>query len=109
MTRERWLDFVAMAKDKFTITAQGKGPRDEGEPGGIEFMEFESPIGPVRCEYEWHPKIIGKRAIGGHKVGVGARVKYDYDPHEETAQLYVFKKVGGEWQEIDASMFAGNA
>ncbi len=107
MTRERWDEFVGRVKDKFTVITQGTEPRDEGEPGGIEFLEFESPLGVIRCEYEWHPKIIGKRALGGHKVGVGGRVKYEYDPHETTGQLTVLQAAGDEWQEIDAGMFAG--
>lgn len=105
MTRERWNDFLATAKDRFTVTAEGKEPREEGEPGAVEFIEFDSPLGHIRCEYEWHPRIIGKRALGGHKVGVGGRVKYEYDPHEETATLRVWKKVGADWEEVDAGMF----
>lgn len=105
MTKERWMDFVSLAKDKFTITAEGTRPRDDGDPGAVEFIEFTGPLGKIRCEYEWHPKIIGKRALGGHKVGVGARVKYEYDPHEQTGELTVFAETDGAWKEIDASMF----
>lgn len=105
MTRDRWLDIKATIKDKFTILEEGTEAREEG-PGQIEFIEFDGPLGRLRCEYESHPKIIGKRALGGHKVGVGGRMKYEYDPHEETATFTVWKFTNGDWEELQGDLFS---
>lgn len=100
MTPERWLDTKAMIVEKFTITGQGVERLEEG-PGTIEFVEFTSPVGEMRLEYELRPRITGKHALGGHKVGVGSRVAYEYSPDEQVGHLVVLKKVGPTWQELD--------
>jgi hypothetical protein len=104
MTRERWEDLVGMIKDKFETIGDGREPREDG-PGQVEWIEFRGPLGHLRCEYSTHPKIIGKRAIGGHKVGSGAKMKYDYDPEAETATLKIYKRVGDDWEEIKPDVF----
>ncbi|MBI2984675.1 MAG: hypothetical protein HYY50_03555 [Candidatus Kerfeldbacteria bacterium] len=105
MTRERWQDFVGLVKDKFTVVAEGRESFDD-RPGTREFIEFQGPLGHVRCELQVHPRIVGKRAIGGHRVGSGSKVQYEYSPDEETATLKVFKRVGDRWEPIDASLFS---
>ncbi len=100
MTHDRWLDTKAMIEDKFTVTAQGQERLDDG-PGTFEFLEFTTPAGSMRFEYELRPRITGKHALGGHKVGVGSRVAYEYSPDEQVGRLTVLKKVNGLWQEMD--------
>lgn len=100
MTHERWLDTKAMIVDKFTVTSQGQERLEEG-PGMMEWLEFTTPAGEMRFEYEHRPRITGKHALGGHKVGVGSRVAYEYSPDEQVGHLTVLKRINGLWQELD--------
>lgn len=107
MTPDRWLDTKAMIIEKFTVHAQGVDRLDEG-PGTLEYLEFTSPVGEMRLEYELRPRITGKHALGGHKVGVGGRVAYEYSPDEQVGHVTVLKKAGTGWQELeDASGLIG--
>lgn len=100
MTPERWLDTKAMILDRFGVTAQGQERLEDG-PGTVEWLEFTTPAGAMRFEYELRPRITGKHAVGGHKVGVGARVAYEYSPDEHVGHLTVLKNAHGLWQEVD--------
>lgn len=100
MTPDRWLDTKAMITEKFTVTTKGVDRLEEG-PGTLEFLEFDSPVGTMRLEYELRPRITGKHALGGHKVGSGSRVAYEYSPDEQVGHLTVLKLVNGDWQELD--------
>lgn len=104
MTRDRWLDTVATISEKFTILDRGQAPLEDS-PGTMEFIEFTSPVGQVRLEYTTHPRVVGKKAFGGRRVGTATAVSYQYDPHEEVHELVAYRKVGEDWQEIDASSF----
>ena len=100
MTNERWLDTKAMITDKFGITAQGKDPLEDS-PGTVEYLEFSTPVGDIRLEYELRPRITGKHAIGGHKMGAGSKVEYEYSDGEETGHMTAWRKVAGEWQALE--------
>lgn len=100
MTHDRWLDTKAMIADKFSVTNQGQERLEDG-PGTMEFMEFTTPAGEIRLEYELRPRITGKHALGGHKVGVGSRVAYEYSPDETVGHLTVLRKINNLWQELD--------
>lgn len=104
MTRERWEDLTSMIKDKFELVGDGREPREDG-PGEVEWIEFKGPLGLLRCEFTTHPKILGKKAIGGHRVGSGAKVQYQYDMSEETSSLNIYKRVGDDWEEIKPDVF----
>lgn len=104
MTEERWIDLVSTIKDKFPVTAEGKTDREDG-PGTVTFIEFTGPMGSMRLEFDVHPVITGKRAIGGHRVGSGSKVQYEYSDTEEAHTFHVFQRQGEEWVEIDAHAF----
>ncbi len=104
MTRERWLDLIGTIQDRFTVNERGEQPLDE-EPGRLEFIEFTGPVGEIRLEFVTRPRIIGKKAMGGRRVGTAASVSYEYSPDEEVSELTALRKVNGEWQEIEASSF----
>ena len=108
MTRERWDDFISTVKDSFEILNEGSEPLED-RPGRREFIEFQGPLGHVRLELITANVITGKRGMGGHKVGAGTGVKYEYSDTEQSTRFVAYKKVGDEWQEIDASMFEKNA
>ena len=105
MTRERWEDISAMIKDKFAVVSEGKEELTDS-PGTVEFVEFNGPLGHLRCEYTVRPTITGKRAIGGHKVGSGSKVQYEFSDKDETAFFKAYKSVNGEWEEMSSSMFS---
>lgn len=104
MTRDRWLDILATVTERFAIKNKGTAAMEEG-PGKLEFIEFTSPVGEVRLEFTTHPRVIGKKAFGGRRVGTATAVSYQYDPHEEVHEMVAYRQVNGEWQEIDASSF----
>lgn len=100
MTPDRWLDTKAMIVDKFPITTQGQEPLEDS-PGTLEFVEFTTPAGVIRLEYELRPRITGKHAIGGHKMGAGAKVEYEYSDDEQTGHMTAWRQVNGQWQALD--------
>lgn len=108
MTHDRWLDTLAKIKDTFPILAEGTEPREEG-PGQVEFVEFNGPTGHMRLEFITHPVVIGKKAIGGKKVGAGSKVAYQYSDTDEVTTFAAWKKVNGLWEEMDSTMFADHA
>lgn len=108
MTRDRWLDTVALIKDRFPILAQGTEPREEG-PGTVEFVEFEGPAGHLRLEFVTHPVILGKKAVGGKRVGIGTKTQYQFSDTDQVTTFRAWKKVNDDWEEFDASMFADHA
>lgn len=104
MTRERWDDLVGTIKDRFSVNDTGKKPLSD-EPGQMEFIEFTGPAGDIRLECVSRPRIIGKKALGGRRVGTAASVSYQYSAAEEVYELTALRKVDGQWQEIDAASF----
>lgn len=106
MTKDRWVDIVATVSERFTIKNKGKVPVEDG-PGTIEFIEFTSPVGEVRLEFSSHPRVVGKKAFGGRRVGTATSVAYEFDPKEEVHEMVAYRQVNGQWEEIDATSFLG--
>lgn len=104
MTTERWLDIVATVTEKFPDAQRKKEPLPDG-PGSVDALEFTSPVGRVRLEFTTHPRVIGKKAFGGRRVGTATSVSYQYDPNEDVHEMIAYRQEQGEWREIDASAF----
>jgi hypothetical protein len=104
MTRDRWLETLTSIVDRFPVLNRGEEPLD-GEPGKVEFVEFTGPAGDIRLEFVTRPRIVGKKALGGRRVGTAASVSYQYSPDEEVHELTALRRVNGVWQEVDASSF----
>ena len=102
MTIERWQDIQSLVKEKFKLINEGAEQLEEG-PGSLEFMEFEGPLGTMRCEFIVRPKVLDQRGMGGH--GVGRKIHTHYSADETTSSFHVFKLVNGDWEEIEAEMF----
>ncbi|MBI3572600.1 MAG: hypothetical protein HY092_00165 [Candidatus Kerfeldbacteria bacterium] len=108
MTKERWAELTGMIKDAYPVVAEGTEPREEG-PGTIEFIEFQGPLGHIRLELSIHPAVVGKRAIGGKKMGAGAKVQYEYSQSDEVMSFSAWRRVNDAWEPVDASTFGANA
>lgn len=104
MTRERWDDLVSTIRDAYPILQDGK-EQLEDRPGEKEFIEFTGPVGTIRLEYITAAVVIGKRGMGGHKVGAGSSVQYEYSPDETSHKFLAFRQVNGTWQPIDVNSF----
>ena len=102
MTEDRWKDIRALVKERFRLIEEGE-EQLEDSPGQIQFVEFEGPLGTMRCEFIVRPKVLDKRGMGGH--GVGRKVHYHYSDTETSSTFHVYKHVNGAWEEIDASIF----
>ncbi len=104
MTRDRWLDTITSIVDRFPVLDRGQQPLD-GEPGTVDYIEFTGPTGDIRLEFVTRPRIMGKKAHGGRRVGTAASVSYEYSADEEVHELSALRKVNGQWEEIDSSAF----
>lgn len=105
MTLERWQDLVATILDRFAVSDRGQQALEEG-PGTREYIEFASPAGDIRLEFTTRPVVIGKKTFGGRKVGTATGVKYEYSQTETSHQFSAWRKVDGQWQEVDPQTFA---
>jgi hypothetical protein len=108
MTKERWLEIKDLIKERFGKLEEGADSYEE--QGGVEvsWLQFETPLGLIRLEYETKPVIIDKKTHGSNRMGSEAHVQYIYSPTEKNAKLYAYKydEPSEDWQEIDLNQLA---
>lgn len=69
----------------------------------VSFIVFERNGQDFRIERIQGPAIIDKKTIGAKRAGAEVRYQYIYDPEETSIKTVMYRAVGDDWQEIDAS------
>ena len=69
----------------------------------VEFIEFDRDGDSYKLERSTGPAIIDRKTHYSHRPGVASRVENIYDDSEIAHKVTLFKRSGGEWEEIDLS------
>ncbi len=103
MTEEKWDQMCEMLEDKYPDLERYR-ENLEGEHGGMqEVLEFEGPAGPMRVVRTSKPAVTGVEHHYSHRQGATANTEYKYSDSELTHKIKVYRDVGGDWEEMDAS------
>ncbi len=97
MNYEKWKEIKGQTKERFSILEEGEENLD---PGMMEFLVFESPLGKMKLEFYKKPRVIDRRMNVSKRIGAQGREELIYGD-EEVCFLKAFKEVGGEWEEVD--------
>ena len=75
--------------------------------GSAEILEFETPMGLVKLEYETKPVVLDKKIIYSHQQGKSGRAEYKFSETEFSHKIKAYKwdDDNEEWKEIDATNF----
>lgn len=101
MTKDRWLEIIDLVQERSPTATRRSEPLTDG-PGSVDILEFENVGGKFRLEFTSEPRITGKKAMGGRKVGAGASVTYEYSPDEEVHDFSAWRWDGSAWKPFDA-------
>lgn len=75
--------------------------------GSREILEFETPMGLFRVVRESKPMVLGSKFHYSHRQGDAARTEYILSDSELSHKLIAYRMdPDGEWQKIDADVFA---
>lgn len=103
MRDEKWLDTVAVLKDKFPVLEEGKEDLPEVEGRGFrEFVVFNGPLGKMKIERTTKAIVLDKKTIGSKRIGSQASVEYVYSDTEKSYKFRAYKwdEGTGNWIEI---------
>lgn len=106
MLQEKWLDLLAMIKDKFQVESDEKLAMDDG-PGEVEVVIFSMPTGKFKLERTVRPRVLDKKTSFSHRPGADVQVDYVYSPDETVNKLAAFRwdETQQEWVEIQPEAF----
>lgn len=92
MTEDRWLDIVAMVKDRFSDVEEGNEalPEEEG-PGTVAWIAFEGPAGRTKLTRTTRPLVLDKKTFGSRRIGGQTGVEYVYSETETTHSFAAWK------------------
>ncbi|MFH1207585.1 MAG: hypothetical protein V1668_03180 [Patescibacteria group bacterium] len=102
MNDERWQDIVGKIKDGFEVIEHRTETLDP-DPGTVELIIFNGPLGRMKLERTTKPLVLDKRAIGSKRMGSQATVQYVYSDTETTHAFKAFKWDAGQddWVEME--------
>ena len=100
MNLEKWTETKNKILDNFDVLDQ-KILSDEDGHGIREIIEFNGPVGDVKLEMNIRDVILDKHSNYSNRIGSGVTVEYKYSDTEKIYRLRTYKKVAGEWEEIE--------
>ncbi|MFA6553363.1 MAG: hypothetical protein WCT27_02970 [Patescibacteria group bacterium] len=101
MNDERWENTVGKIKDSFEVIEHRTENLDP-DPGTVEFIIFNGPLGKMKLERTTRPLVLDKRAIGSKRMGSQATVQYVYSDTEKTHTFKALRWDAGQndWVEM---------
>lgn len=108
MTPERWQEVKEMIQRQYTVE-YAETEELEGEPGSMEVLEFDGPLGFMRLEYVTQPRRTGRRVHSAGRPGSVSHEEVLYSTTENTQHLQVFAWNDNDerWVEVDQSKMTG--
>lgn len=100
MNLDKWKEVKNKILNNFEVLDQ-KTITDEDGHGIKEIIEFNSPMGEVRLEFSIRDLILDKHTTYSNRIGSEVKIDYEYSDTEKTYKLITYKKVDGEWEEIE--------
>lgn len=102
MNDERWEGIIGKIKDGFEVIEHDTKSLDP-DPGSVEFIIFQGPLGKMKLERTTKPLVLDKRAIGSKRIGSQATVQYVYSDTEKVHTFKAFKwdTTQDDWVEME--------
>lgn len=104
MNLEKWEQIKNKVLDGFDVINQDTF-QDKDKHGYKEIIEFIGPIGEIKLEMSIRDLILDKHTNYSNRIGSNVSVDYKYSDTEKTYRLNAYRKIAGEWEEIDSSAF----
>ncbi len=107
MNQDRWLDTMAMIKDKFELEEDSKIVLDPG-PGEMQTVVFKTDHGRFKLERIVRPRVLDKKTSYTHRGGGETTVDFVYSADETVAKLaaYRWDESKNDWSEIAPEAFS---
>ncbi len=103
MTPERFDAFIEDQRERFSVEGEGTEALTDAPTASKRWVIFSTPAGRLKLELHERPVMVDQRAVGGKRVGAGARVETRFDLSQHTHTLHAFKEgEDGEWEEVEA-------
>ncbi len=103
MTPERFDEFVDDHRERFPVEGEGTEALLDAPTASKRWVIFTTPAGRLKLELHNRPVVLGQRAVGGKRVGAGARVETQFDLTQHSHTLHAFREgENGEWEEVEA-------
>lgn len=104
MNLDKWKDVKAKILDSFEIINQ-EHINDEDGHGNAEIIEFRSPAGEMKVEFHERDLVMNQHTNYSNRIGSSVSIDYVYSDTEKTHSLKAYKKVNGNWEQIEAPSF----
>lgn len=108
MQDEKWKDIVGRVLDDFEVLEHETYELEEN-PGSVEYIVFNGPLGKMKLERISKPLILDKKAIGSNRIGSDTRVEYIYSDTEKTHAFNAYKwdDAQNDWvlMEVESTSF----
>lgn len=103
MTDEKWEEVKGQIKDSFKVLEETKEEMAD-EPGNVETVIFEGPIGMMKLERTSRPVVLGEKSMGSNRIGSDKTIMRKYSETEKihTLKAYKFITDTENWVEIEA-------
>ncbi|MFA6197800.1 MAG: hypothetical protein WC734_01420 [Patescibacteria group bacterium] len=101
MTDEKWQATIGQIKDSFEVFEEQREDLED-EPGFIEWIVFQSPLGRMKLERTTHHWVTGNKVKGSKRIGSDVSIQKEYS--EEVAhklRAYKWDEAANEWAEIE--------
>ncbi len=104
MTDEKWEEVKAKIKESFKIISEDTEELPEDDPGQVETIEFNGPIGQMKLERTSKPVVLGEKSMGSKRIGSDKTIVREYSKTEKvhTLKAYKFEPDTDQWIEIEA-------
>ena len=102
MTEEKWEQVVGQIKDSFDIESH---ETEEGDLDGesFEVLIFTNPLGRMRLVRQTKPRLLETKTLYSNRKGATGTEERVYSDTETVDMVRLYREVGGDWEEIDAS------
>ena len=100
MNLEKWTQTKNKILDNFDVINQDT-LQDEDGHGIKEIIEFNGPMGDIKLEMSIRDLILDKHTNYSNRIGSDVKIDYQYSDTEKTYKLRTYKKIAGEWEEIE--------
>lgn len=106
MTEDKWIELLERIDRQFTMLDRVIEDID-GQPGEVESVVFEGPMGKMKIERTVRPVVLDKKQHYTNRAGGGTTTEYIYSPTEKSDRVKAYKMDPRteEWVEIDAGAF----
>lgn len=103
MTEEKWDQLCETLEEKYPELERYREDLEGEHAGFREVLEFEGPVGQMRVVRLSRPAVTDVQHHYSHRQGATANTEYKFSDTEFTHKMHVYREVGGDWEEMDAS------